>query len=59
MSEERRLRCAGCGEVLGVYEPIVVRDGAGLRETSIAAEPELRSSETALYHARCSPGGAA
>jgi len=57
MSEDRRLRCAHCGEVLGVYEPIVVRDGRGARETSIAAEPELGASAADLYHARCRPSG--
>lgn len=58
MSDDRPLRCAHCGEVLGVYEPIAVRDGHGVRETSIAAEPELRSSQSSLYHARCMPAGA-
>jgi hypothetical protein len=55
MSENRLVRCAHCGEVLGVYEPIVVREGRGVRETSIAAEPELRASPASLYHARCMP----
>jgi hypothetical protein len=57
MSEDRRLRCAHCGELLGVYEPIVVRDGRGSRETSIAAEPGLQASPADVYHARCLPSG--
>jgi len=55
MSEDSRRRCAHCGEVLGVYEPIVARDARGTRETSIAAEPDLQASPADLYHARCLP----
>ena len=58
MSEDRRVKCAHCGAVLGVYEPIVVGEGPHARETSIAAEPELRTSRTPLYHAACSPAAA-
>jgi hypothetical protein len=53
MSEDRHVRCAHCGEVLGVYEPIVVAEGGGRRETSIAAEPDLPASGAALYHPHC------
>ena len=32
------LRCEQCGDVIGVYEPAVVRIGDQLRETSRAAD---------------------
>jgi len=49
-------RCASCGELIGVYEPIVVvkPDGA-LRETSIAADPQLETGGASLYHRGCMP----
>jgi hypothetical protein len=45
-------RCEHCGELIGVYEPLVsVPDGGRL--TSIAAEPELLEARVALRHAAC------
>jgi hypothetical protein len=48
------LRCAHCGEMLGVYERLVeVFDGMA-RETSRAAEPDLFDNpSSSLYHADC------
>ena len=46
-------RCQGCGEVIGVYEPLVVYDGSGAHTTSRAAEPDLRASAAACYHRDC------
>jgi hypothetical protein len=51
--------CRNCGEVIGVYEPLVVRDGSGTRTTSRAAEPELRASAAAYYHRDCYAAGEA
>ena len=47
-------RCAYCGGVIGVYEPIVrVLDGAA-STTSRGAEPSLTTdSPGLLYHAVC------
>jgi hypothetical protein len=46
-------RCRGCGEVIGVYEPLVAGDGSGTRATSRAAEPDLRASAAIYYHREC------
>ncbi len=46
-------RCQGCGEVIGVYEPLVAYDGSDARTTSRAAEPDLRASTAAYYHRDC------
>lgn len=45
--------CARCGDVLGVYEPIVVSDAGAARETSRAAEPDAASAGGELYHRDC------
>jgi hypothetical protein len=56
MSVERQsdsLRCEHCGDVIGVYEPLVVRLGDEIRETSRAAEPELPLAHAQHYHREC------
>lgn len=47
--------CAACGDVIGVYEPIVARsqDGGLVVETSLAAEPELGERGWTCYHRSC------
>ncbi len=47
------LRCEHCGDVIGVYEPIVVRAGELVRETSRAAEPGLPLAHAEHYHREC------
>jgi hypothetical protein len=51
------LRCDGCGQVLGVYEPVMVLDDGLTRQTSVAAEPSLRSLEAERYHPDCLEAG--
>jgi hypothetical protein len=46
-------RCARCGEVIGVYEPLVVVEGGGPRDSSLAAEPALSGARSELYHRGC------
>jgi hypothetical protein len=48
-------RCAHCGDVIGVYEPLLEVVGDALeRETSRAAEPDLSlAGGAAWYHAGC------
>ena len=47
------VRCARCGEVIGVYEPLVhVLDGIA-DTTSRAASPEIAHTRGAVYHAAC------
>jgi hypothetical protein len=47
------VRCQTCGDVIGVYEPVVVLEPPGRRETSLAAEPELRDSAPVCHHRAC------
>jgi hypothetical protein len=46
--------CEDCGDLIGVYEPLVVRNRDGMRITSRAAEPELRAAARAYSHHDCS-----
>lgn len=48
--------CELCGELIGVYEPLVVRSPTGWRTTSVAAEPELRVADLACLHLDCATG---
>jgi hypothetical protein len=48
------LRCTRCGDVIGVYEPIVVvRGGDEVRETSRAAEAALPLAGAEHFHSEC------
>jgi len=46
-------KCAVCGAVIGVYEPVLVVDEGALRQTSLAAEPHLLEDPSELHHASC------
>jgi hypothetical protein len=47
------LRCARCGAVIGVYEPLVrIVDGIA-RKTSRAAEPDVAEGSAVCFHAAC------
>ncbi len=48
-----RFLCEECGDVIGVYEPLVICIGQNPRITSRATEPELRASNGAYYHREC------
>jgi hypothetical protein len=46
-------RCARCGDVIGVYEPLVhVVEGVG-HHTSRATEPRIVDEAGPLYHGYC------
>jgi hypothetical protein len=47
------LTCRHCGEILGTYELLVVREDGTVRETSRAAEPELSTASGEYYHEAC------
>jgi hypothetical protein len=52
--------CAACGQVIGVYEPLVHVINGVARKTSRAAEPQLaRSQADAFYHLACRDLGGA
>ncbi len=47
------LRCRRCGEVIGVYEPLIrVEEGRAL-ESSRAVQPELSDADAEHYHRAC------
>jgi peptide subunit release factor RF-3 len=47
------LRCTHCGDVIGVYEPLIVRVGDDVRETSRAADPEVPVPAAEHFHRDC------
>jgi hypothetical protein len=47
------VRCQTCGDIIGVYEPVVLVEPWGQRQTSLAAEPELRESAPVSHHRAC------
>ncbi|MGA2453441.1 MAG: hypothetical protein ABSG93_07975 [Solirubrobacteraceae bacterium] len=51
MSE--RLHCAHCGDVIGVYEPLVALTAGQARETSLAAEALPADNRADCYHRAC------
>lgn len=54
------LRCAHCGDVIGVYEPAVVVEGTTARDTSLAAEPTPSAGAGTWHHRACfTPPGVA
>ena len=48
-----RPRCGHCGDVIGVYEPMVLTGDDGERETSLAIEPSLCATMDPCYHRAC------
>jgi hypothetical protein len=53
VSPAKALTCAHCGDVIGVYEPLVVHTDDEIRETSLAAEGDLALTPAAHYHRAC------
>jgi hypothetical protein len=49
----RRLLCPVCGDVIGVYERLLVIAGGSVRASSLAGEPSLRSGEQVVVHHAC------
>jgi hypothetical protein len=45
--------CRHCGDVIGVYEPIVMKTPTGDHTTSVAAEPDRFPSYEDCYHEAC------
>lgn len=48
--------CLYCGDIIGVYEPILVVEHDGERETSLAREPSLGARPGLIMaHRKCAP----
>ena len=48
-----RLLCSFCGDVIGIYEPLILVSGADARQTSLAAEPDIQADDVNTYHRSC------
>lgn len=46
-------RCRHCGDVIGIYEPVIVRLPGGDQRTSRLAEPHLFTGAGDWYHELC------
>jgi hypothetical protein len=47
-------RCELCGDVIGVYEPLIYVHANGVHKSSRAADPNLEAAGSgSLYHAAC------
>ncbi len=55
--EDEIFSCAHCGDVIGMYEPLIVVEEHGARQTSRAAEPTLAFEPDRHYHRGCYPAG--
>ena len=49
----RGIRCEACGDVIGVYEPLVHVSGGLAWHTSRAAEPSIDVAAGRRYHVAC------
>jgi hypothetical protein len=47
------IRCRHCGDVIGVYEPLVTVEGGISRESSLAREPSIARARAPHYHRYC------
>jgi hypothetical protein len=52
-SPGKAMRCRACGDVIGYYEPLVLLESTGTRDTSVAAEPEIRVASGQRFHRGC------
>lgn len=50
---DQTMRCAHCGDVIGVYEPLVVVRENEVRMTSAAAEPHIAEYPGERFHRAC------
>lgn len=52
------LICVFCSGIVGAYEPLVVLEHDGERETMLAREPDLaQRARVLVIHSRCAPAG--
>ncbi|MGA7704752.1 MAG: hypothetical protein WB998_07635 [Solirubrobacteraceae bacterium] len=53
MNAAESFRCKRCGDLIGVYEPLLVCAKGVARKTSRAAEPNLEPEGATHYHRAC------
>ena len=53
VSTPNALTCVHCGDVIGVYEPLILAGDGEIRETSLAAERDVVLARSAHYHRAC------
>ncbi len=53
MTTDGRTRCADCGDVIGIYEPLIALTAGITRETSLAAESLREDRDTSCFHRKC------
>jgi hypothetical protein len=47
------MKCCGCGDVIGHYEPLVLVAHGQARTTSAAAEPQVGEESGEHFHRAC------
>jgi hypothetical protein len=47
------MKCSGCGDVIGYYEPLVLLVQGEARTTSAAAEPQVGGAPGEHFHRTC------
>ena len=47
------MRCGRCGEVIGIYEPLVLAHEGLVRTTSVAGEPQIAAELGERFHRAC------
>jgi hypothetical protein len=50
---ERPLRCQVCADLIGIFEPLIVRDSGRVWHTSVAADPGVSPMIGEHYHQAC------
>jgi hypothetical protein len=50
---EQPMRCGRCGEVIGIYEPLVLAHEGLVRATSVAGEPRIAAEPGERFHRAC------
>jgi hypothetical protein len=49
------MRCEHCGDVIGIYEPLVLLADGHARTSSAAAEPQIGDELGKHFHRACYP----
>ena len=55
---QQPMRCARCGDVIGIYEPLVLLADGLARTTSAASEPRVGEEPGEHFHRACYSAGA-